>query len=204
MKSRTGLICLALAAVVALPGCFSFQRTYPEKQLFCLTSGVDLAPCHPGRLPAALMVRPLAAAPLYTGTSFVYRKSAFRYETDYVREFAVPARDMITHALEESLAGMFRSQEKSGSTGDTLLVSGKLLEICGDFTDTKNRVASLVVRITVTEGKQDETPLLIKTYRFQEPVPDASSDALIAGWNAGVEALATILYTDICGLYDTP
>jgi hypothetical protein len=199
---------LLLACILgaALCSCVTLEKTYPEKRFYRLVPRISLGPCLRETHPWTLVIRPLDAAPLYTGTSFVYQRDAFRYETDYIHEFAVPVPAMITDAMAESFYASPDFSAPARETGgtETLLLSGKVLEICGDFTREGKALARLDIRFSVTGKKEGGPALVEKTYSHREAVRDRSPEALTEGWNRGIETILTDLHRDICRRQGTP
>ena len=209
MKPRhpaTALLALSLLWVLLFAGCMSLEKTYPEKRLYSLAPRFEPMPCGREGHFGHLLVRPLDASPLAGQTSFVYKTGAFRYETDYVNQFAVPPQDMITDILEESL-GLFKQQDARGGEEPpkrNLFVSGKVLEICCDLSGPEGPAALLSLRIGHGSGSTGAPSLIHRTYTARQPLPDTAPDSLISGWNRGLGSIIDTLSSDICRHYETP
>ena len=129
---------------------------------------------------AGLALGEIQAAPPADGQFFTYRTGATEFTPDFHHRFSPPPADQIHHILSRIFAD-------PGAPGNPKL-TGTLLAIHGDFQNPQRPLACLSLELRI-EGSDGNIHF---QRRFDQavPIPAATPDALIRGWQ---DALKNIL-----------
>lgn len=195
---------LAFIFTLLVSGCISLEKTYPEKQLFRL---------EPGPLPLAsacstplgsLIVKQLGIDPGFRTSSFIYRVADLKLKIDYTHEFLIPVQEMITEIVRESLlrTGCFLPPAGSPASRGIFRLSGKILDISGDFRNPGAPLARLELRLLL-EGPPERgsapAPAISRHYLAEVPIPDTSAAAYVRGLNQALRTVLSAVGEDLPG-----
>lgn len=184
-----------LLVALLLAGCTSRPSLVRERFAFPPAAGQTAAP---GSGPV-LAVPPAEVAAAFDRISFVYRTGEASYETDPYAQLLASPRDLVAEALRDRLraTGRFRlvTGRRAERTAD-LVLAIEVGSMHGDFRDRSAPAAVLSLRATASRGGE-ETPVLSKGYEERVPIPARRPEALVAGWDAALTAIAAEVVADL-------
>lgn len=200
IMSRTLISITLLATLVAISGCGNIlAKPYPEKTRYAFAAPMPSEAKPPGTLQPLRLSTPRAEPP-YDGLSLVYKTGASTYATDYYNTFIAPPDRLLAGEMEQYLSrcGIF-STVSSGAVGAyRYLLEGDVVQLYGDFTSKSASTAVISLRFFLIDDENAAAKVLLqKTYRQTEPIPAATPDALLAGWNRALGAIMEQLAGDI-------
>ncbi len=157
------------------------------------------APAFPG----VLKIRSCRAAAPFDSQHFLYKSAFGRYEQDFYKDFLTPPNEQMTELLGARMenTGLFSNvlPASSGVNPDYIL-EPQLLAIYADFSDEMNPQTVIklhFVLIQLDKVRQNSTIVLEKTYQRSETFQEKTGNAIISGYNAGLQAIFTQLAEDI-------
>lgn len=184
---------LLLLATMFTAGCGGLRPEPPRKEYHVISAERRIRSLAP-RIGEVLLLEPVRISPAFEDESFVYRRSATRYESDFYREFFAPPARLV----EQSIAQWLRT---AGSFGQVTDLSSRLtpdhsmtvnvVEIYGDYSGEKP-FAVLTLQVALYQ-ETPAGPVLMHsgTWHGREEVTEApGSEDLVAAWN---RALGQIL-----------
>jgi cholesterol transport system auxiliary component len=183
-----------LVLVTLFSGCFSLDKSYPDKQLYVLDPQRE----GPRGMPAPgtmLKIKLFRVSPQYEGKGLVYRYDRERVEADFYEEFFVPPSPMVTECVRcwFAEAGLFGNVvDMSSPVLVTHLLEGSVKAMYADLRTTPPSVVLEMQFFLLDETGDTATIAYQKSFSQTVPIKDASGPAIIAGLN---QALATILTT---------
>lgn len=195
---------LAVVAATALAGCSTFNRPYPQKELF----GID--PGQPAATRAVdgetrtgvLRVRRLVVSSPYGERSFLYKVGEGRYETDYYHGFITTPALMLTGSLVGWLGqtGPYASvvEPRSGANAEAVL-EGNVTALYGDYTGGKTAAVVETKFILLDERDAAGRVLMEKTYRARVPVAGMGPEQMAVGMGKAWRQVLEQLTEDLRG-----
>ena len=196
MKNRwSSFSCLVLVTGV-LAGCFSFEKSYPEKRYFTLSTS-RASPELTATLDGVLAIRPLRISPSYAGSEFVYRTGDVTLESDFYNEFFIPPNRLITEEVRRwfEAAGLFETIVDSASPVEpTYVLEGAIQAIYGEYRASAPPRAALELQFFFLANKEEEVEILLqKNISKKVDVADDTAAALVRGWNQALGEILTEL-----------
>ena len=196
MKNRwSSFSCLVLVTGV-LAGCFSFEKSYPEKRYFTLSTS-RASPALTATLDGVLAIRPLRISPSYAGSEFVYRTGDVTLESDFYNEFFIPPNRLITEEVRRwfEAAGLFETIVDSASPVEpTYVLEGAIQAIYGEYRASAPPRAALELQFFFLANKEEELEILLqKNISKKVDVADDTAAALVRGWNQALGEILTEL-----------
>ncbi len=145
-----------------------------------------------------LLVNRFGVAPLFKGRNFVYRLAENRYETDHYNEFLVPPGEQFTELGRAWLAATTPAEvtTRPGFLLPTHILQGTLTELAGDYRGEPRAVVAMAV-VVVSGEPNRASVLLSRQYRRETAVADRTPEALVQGWNRGVQEILADLADDV-------
>lgn len=203
MKKRRYRSCwFAVVALVSTAGCVnvSVDRGQLERRYFVLDVTPEKVPAGANSA-GVLKVSNVRVAPRYDGKSFVYRTDDMSYETDYYNQFLVPPGAMLTGEVRQALiqANVFHYVVDSDShLQATHRLEGTVDALYGDFSDKTSPEAVLAVSFLLSlEDAAGPKVVFQKRYQQTVPVKKRTPEALVRGWNEGLETILGSLIADL-------
>lgn len=183
-------------------GCVSIERSYPDKNLFALEIGRNEAvPKSDATVYGVLEVSDLRISPRYQGQGFIYRVSETGYEADFYNQFLIAPAALITEELRKALArsGVFAYVINSSSRlRPTHRLEGIVNALYGDFRDGAAGRAVVEIEFFLARQSQAGTEIVMdKRYSQSVPLARRSPEALVKGWNEGLEEILSSLIADL-------
>lgn len=197
---RQHALILLLVSCPWLCGCLGLDKDYPEKKFFILETE-RFTESDPGEEQPILRVRSFRISPSYSGSEFLYRTGVSAVEADFYNEFLTPPSRLTTENVEGWMraSGLFKAVVDSSSPIEAKYVlEGNVRSIYGDYRQPESAAAVLEIQIFMTnEAAAEENLLFQKNYSKRIPIPDNSSEALVAGWNQCLQEMLIELESDL-------
>ncbi|MCK4958126.1 MAG: membrane integrity-associated transporter subunit PqiC [Planctomycetes bacterium] len=160
-----------------------------------------------GLKPHVLKVRRFRVSDTFSGNQLIYRTGAMTYEPDFYNKFLASPGSMITDQIIRWLSdsGIFAHVTDTGSeTEDNLLLEGNIQSIYGDYSDPKNNLAVIEIRIHAmdTTGAKN-TVIFHKTYKASATLKSISPSQingtaeLVKGLNLCLKNIFTEIEGDL-------
>jgi cholesterol transport system auxiliary component len=188
-----------LAASVLLSGCVNIERSYPDKRYFVLDISFKASPQDPADS-GILQVASARVSPRYADRNFVYRRSDTRFESDFYNQFLVSPAALVTEELRRQLsqAGIFKLVVGSANPlAPTHTMETMVNTLYGDFRDVKAPKAVIEMEFFLTQEASPSGIVFHKLYQRIVPVQERNPEALVQGWNQGLEAISGSLVSDL-------
>jgi cholesterol transport system auxiliary component len=193
---RHGL--LALLALCA--ACIGIERSYPDRRYFVLDAGANTNPSD-SSANETLQVSTVRVSPRYADRSFLYRTSEAGYESDFYNQFLIAPASLITEEVRKGLIGsqIFKYVISASSPlQPSYVLEGAVNALYGDFRNAESPRAVLEMEFFLTSEIPGKPGILMqKRYVKSIPLAGRSPEALVKGWNQGLEEILTSLAADL-------
>jgi cholesterol transport system auxiliary component len=193
---RHGL--LALLALCA--ACIGIERSYPDRRYFVLDAGANTNPSD-SSANETLQVSTVRVSPRYADRSFLYRTSEAGYESDFYNQFLIAPASLITEEVRKGLIGsqVFKYVISASSPlQPSYVLEGAVNALYGDFRNAESPRAVLEMEFFLTSEIPGKPGILMqKRYVKSIPLAGRSPEALVKGWNQGLEEILTSLAADL-------
>jgi cholesterol transport system auxiliary component len=181
---------VALLLCLSLPGCgIAFSAKYPDRTFH------DIDVTRPGPRGGivegtALKVRRFRVSPRYEGVELVTRKSDLQYESDFYNAFFVPPASMLAEEVREWMerSGPFEHVLDFSSHVDaTHVLEASVASLYADAVDPAAPKAVIEIQFFVIDDRQVPPAIAFrKDYRKEAALKEATADAVVRGWSAGL------------------
>jgi cholesterol transport system auxiliary component len=189
-----------LGLVALCAGCVGIERSYPDKRYFVLEVPAQASPSNP-TANETLQVSNIRVSPRYADRSFVYRTSEAGYESDFYNQFLIAPASLITEEVWKGLAGsqVFKYVISASSPlQPSYVLEGAVNALYGDFRNSDSPRAVLEMEFFLTSEIPEKPGILLqKRYAKSIPLSGRSPEALVKGWNQGLEEILTSLVADL-------
>jgi cholesterol transport system auxiliary component len=189
---------LALLALCA--ACVGIERSYPDKRYFVLEVSANPSSVNPSAN-ETLEVSNIRVSPRYADRSFVYRTSEAGYESDFYNQFLVAPASLITEEVRKGLTGsqVFKYVISASSQSQpSYVLEGAVNALYGDFRNADAPRAVLEMEFFFSSDMPAKPGVLMqKRYAQSIPLTGRSPEALVRGWNQGLEEILTALAVDL-------
>jgi cholesterol transport system auxiliary component len=188
-----------LAASFLLFGCVSIERSYPDKRYFVLDISLKGSPQDPADS-GILQMASARVSPRYADRNFVYRRSDTRFESDFYNQFLISPAALVTEELRRELsqAGLFKFVVGSANPlAPTHTMETMVNTLYGDFRDLKAPKAVIEMEFFLTQEASPSGIVFHKLYQRIVPVQERNPEALVRGWNQGLESISGSLVSDL-------
>jgi cholesterol transport system auxiliary component len=188
-----------LAASFLLFGCVSIERSYPDKRYFVLDISLKGSPQDPADS-GILQMASARVSPRYADRNFVYRRSDTRFESDFYNQFLISPAALVTEELRRELsqAGLFKFVVGSANPlAPTHTMETMVNTLYGDFRDLKAPKAVIEMEFFLTQEASPSGIVFHKLYQRIVPVQERNPEALVRGWNQGLESISDSLVSDL-------
>jgi cholesterol transport system auxiliary component len=198
--SRTHLVLVVLTAMTVVGGCLRFAQGPPNKHYYALGA---LRPAETSASTAGgiLKIRKIRISPPFEGAEIVYRTSETRYETDFYNEWLISPSAMVTQQLVGWLtnARVFRHVvDTSSSLEADYLLEGTVDALCADLRMNGSPKAVLRMQIVLIKDRPAHDRIVFqREYQEVVDVADSTADALVSGWNDGLQHSLIALEKDL-------
>ncbi|OHB67971.1 MAG: hypothetical protein A2Y77_08465 [Planctomycetes bacterium RBG_13_62_9] len=193
------VLCFGLVTSAAIIAGCGQSQSY-ESQYYVLEAARDREPAL-ARIDAALAVHRFSVDAAFAGRNLVYRRSEFRYETDYYHEVLIAPGTMIAERTRDWLAdsGLFsRVLPASAGVKPTYTLEGSVTALYCDFTNESAPAAVVEIRFFLLGGPgADERVVFTQTYRAVSPVQDRTAKEFVAALNRSLVDILTRLEMDL-------
>ncbi len=197
------LAVVLVLAVMILGGCIRLAKTPPEKRFYALevTRPSEAPAPQAGASPKILKIRKLRISPHFEGTEIVYRTGEADYQSDFYNEWFVAPSAMVTQQLQRWLthAHLFQHVVDTSSTLESAyLLEGAVNALYGDLRLNGSPKAVLTMQIVLIRDRPaHEEIVLRREYQEVMDIADSSPDALVRGWNDGLQHSLMRLEADL-------
>lgn len=188
-----------LAASFLLFGCVSIERSYPDKRYFVLDISLKKSQQDPADS-GILQMASARVSPRYADRNFVYRRSDTRFESDFYNQFLISPAALVTEELRRELsqAGLFKLVVGSANPlAPTHIMETMVNTLYGDFRDLKAPKAVIEMEFFLTQEASPSGIVFHKLYQRIVPVQERNPEALVRGWNQGLESISGSLVSDL-------
>lgn len=185
---------------LALAGCVSVEKSYPDKRFFVLEAARSNSP-EAAKNGVVLLVSSLRVSPRYDGRSFVYRRSDVGYESDFYNQFLVSPGPQLTEEVRRALSQAQVAQHVIGISSQlepTHVLEGTVDALYGDFRDGNAPKAVLEMEFFLSKESPTKAEIVTrKRYTKAIAVSGRSPEALVKGWNDGLSEILASLSADL-------
>jgi cholesterol transport system auxiliary component len=188
-----------LAASFLLFSCVSIERSYPDKRYFVLDISLKESPQDPADS-GILQMASARVSPRYADRNFVYRRSDTSFESDFYNQFLISPAALVTEELRRELsqAGLFKFVVGSANPlAPTHTMETMVNTLYGDFRDLKAPKAVIEMEFFLTQEASPSGIVFHKLYQRIVPVQERNPEALVRGWNQGLESISGSLVSDL-------
>ncbi len=192
------LVCMMISGWL-LTGCLRLGERPAERISYVFTAE---RPGKPGEKSgsAVLQVTPMRISPRFNSRSFVYRKGASRYQTDYYHQFLIAPASLIQEEVVHWLAaspGLSMAGASAGPLPPDYLLQGHIIDLYADYRQEQPS-AILEIAFLLLEHPAVENPVLLRRrYRSEIPAGHNSPDALIKAWDCALTRILENLEKDL-------
>lgn len=190
----------SLIVIAAVAGCGNiFSKPYPEKVRYAFAVPTP-AETRPAGTLQPLRIAMIKANPPYDGLSLVYKTGPATFAFDYYKTFIAQPDSLLTGEVESYLSrcGLFSSVSLGAMTNARYYLESDLVQLYGDFVKNSPPAAVISIRFFLIDDENAIAKVLLqKTYRHSEPIPKASAEELVAGWNKALGVIMGELASDI-------
>jgi len=148
-----------------------------------------------------LDVRTFTIDSAFDSKGLVYRKSQFRYESDFYNLFLVSPAMMITEKTRNWLSesGLFaRVLEKGSYAKPTHTLEGNITALYGDVRDRSSPVAVMEMRVfLISKEAEAQSTILAITYKASSQLKTKNAEGLVAAFDNCLETILTTLQHDL-------
>jgi cholesterol transport system auxiliary component len=193
---------LGFLMVFSIAGCvsLSFDKQYAERRYFVLDVNHERVSAGSNSA-GVLKVANMRVSPRFDGKGFVYRTAEMNYETDFYNQFLVSPASMFTDEVRQALsqANIFEYVVNPDSQLEpTHRLEGIVEALYGDFSDKGSPQAVLAMSFLLSREAPAGSELFFqKRYRRVVPVQKRTPEALVRGWNEGLEGILTALVAEL-------
>ena len=189
MQQKTVVIFIGfMICMNVVYGCGSLKTPHLEKQYYDLNLDMQRSSNYINK-GGSLLVKEFSINPTFDSHCLVYRIDKNEYVYDYYNEFVYYPAKIISDKIAETLYGSayFISALTKEQVDIKYRLSGKILQLYGDFQDSNAPKAIIEIRI-ILEEKRDKIfqKVISNTYRGSEAISSAAPDDLFEGWNSGL------------------
>ncbi len=200
-KMKTFITSLLLfIALGFIAGCVSVEKNYPDKRYFVLEASRAESPAAT-KVGGVLLVSSLRVSPRYEGRSFVYRRGAANFESDFYHQFLVSPGALLTEEVRRALAQAQVAQYVIGTASQlepTHYLEGSIDALYGDFRDLNAPKAVLEMEFFLSKEAPTKAEIVTrKRYVKSMAVNGRSPEALVKGWNDALNEILTALIADL-------
>jgi cholesterol transport system auxiliary component len=188
-----------LAASFLFSGCVSIERSYPDKRYFVLDISLKASP-QASADSGILQIASARVSPRYADRNFIYRRSDTRFESDFYNQFLISPAALVTEELRRELsqAGIFKFVVGSANpVAPTHTMETIVNTLYGDFRDLKAPKAVIEMEFFLTQEASPSGIVFHKLYQRIVPVQERNPEALVQGWNQGLETISGSLVSDL-------
>ena len=199
MRSMGALGFTLLATSLLLSGCVSIERSYPDKHYFVFDLSFKASRQDPADS-GILQIASARVSPRYADRNFVYRRSDTRFESDFYNQFLISPAALVTEELRRELsqAGLFKFVVGSANpVAPTHTLETMVNTLYGDFRELKAPKAVIEMEFFLTQEASPSGIVFHKLYQRIVPVQERNPEALVQGWNRGLEAISGSLISDL-------
>lgn len=193
---------LSLALVIAVAGCVSLEKEYPDTRYFVLEAERVGAPA--GRKSAErLKIRGFRISPRYGGREMVTRVDERRYEADFYNQFFADPATLVTEESYQWLgeAGLFAAVIDSAAPIDArYILDGVVVRLHGDERAAPEAVIEMQFFLLELDETGAPRILFNKSYDARESRPDGEAAGLVDAWSKGLGQILGALEKDLAAL----
>lgn len=186
-----------LTCILTLCGCGPKGTSF-DKQQFILESSRGPKPAKSAR-DIVLDVRRFTVDTAFDSKGLIYRKSDFKYESDYYNEFLISPGVMIAERTRAWLwqSGIFDKVLNSGSqVKPTHTLEANVIAIYGDFREQTSPTAVMELRVFLVDNKE-EAVVFSKTYHASSELESNSAQDMVKALDRCLRKILTNLEEDL-------
>jgi ABC-type uncharacterized transport system auxiliary subunit len=139
-----------------------------------------------------LEIYPPQIAPQFAGSNFVYRTNELNYTTDYYNVFfGFPAEQIQQNSIkyiQTTKIFKYASDNILPLKTDYILKTN-ITELYADYRDAKFPKAVISIQYTLINAKEQPKIVFSRTLNASIPLTEKSSNALVNGWNEGLQKI---------------
>jgi cholesterol transport system auxiliary component len=201
LRHSTGLFILMLG------GCAFFGGVEPSESYTLEVERVQEQPSAEAR-ERVLEVTPFRITSRYQGQAFVYQGTDARYWTDKRQQFLSPPQWLVTEQTSRYLrhSGLFGAVvEGESRLRVTHLLEGAVTALYGDFSNPADPRAVLEIQFFLIDPRDDTAKVVLQTgFRTEAEIAEAMPQALVRGWESGLESMLNSFESDLRRYFNSP
>jgi ABC-type uncharacterized transport system auxiliary subunit len=148
-----------------------------------------------------LEIYPPQIAPQFAGSIFIYRTSEINYTSDYYNTFLGFPSDQIQQNgikyIQASKIFKYAADDVSPLKADYALKTN-IKELYADYRNTKIPQAVISIQYVLINNTKDQPTIAFnKTFTESIPLTEKSSQALVDGWNQGLQKILDQLIANL-------
>lgn len=155
-----------------------------------------------------LEVVPFRITPRYRGRVWVYREADSWYPAEEEQAFLLPPQVLVTEQVSGYLrhSGLFGAVvEGESRLRVTHLLEGAVTALYGDFSDPGAPRAVLEIQFFLIDPRVEPPKTLLQTgFRTEAEISEVTPQALVQGWNKGLESILWNFENDLRQLFNNP
>jgi len=198
---------IIMMMIMIMAGCAGLEKPYPAKQYFAIDAG-DPATVETRNEGIVVRVLRLRITEPFARQSFVYRKSASEYETDYYHVFTADPAMLLTGETIQWLDAteLFDAVIDTASSIDhQYLLESQATTLCGDFTTGQTPRAMIEAKFFLIDDRGAESVIKFqREYNETEELPQTDAQALAEGWGKCYGRILATLTDDLSKLEFEP
>ena len=203
------LRCIIGLLALVLGGCAFFgEKEGAKSNYYILEAQRILEQPSPKARERVLEIAPFRISPRYQKQALVYREADSQYQIAQSQAFILPPKILITEQVSRYLrrSGLFGAVVEGESRLQvTYLLEGAVTALYGDFRDSVLPRAVMEIQFFLIDPQVDPPEILFKTgFRTEAKIPEATPQALVAGWNADLEGILQNFEYDLRQFFKEP
>jgi ABC-type uncharacterized transport system auxiliary subunit len=183
---------IALAALVALPGCGTLSDPPPLRTYLIQFDAADAAPAAARKPAEPVYVAPVSVAAPFSERNLVVRESELGFQADPYAEFAANPVSMWTDAVRTWLGerGLFERVLPLGSSAEAALtLETTLLEAVVDRRGGLAPASRVTMRFLLVRNRAPYDVLLDRTFTRAEAVQGPGAESEVAAMSRAARAV---------------
>ena len=124
-----------------------------------------------------------------------------RYESDFYNEFLIAPGSLLTEEVRQWLVGSGLFQHVTDTTSPlepTYILEGTVSVLYGDYRNGASSAAALGMQFVLVRDVSARTEIVFqKQYAKEVGIREASSEALVNGWNEALRQILKALESDL-------
>ena len=189
-----------------LGGCAFFGSVDPPESYTLEVERIQERPSAEAR-ERVLEVAPFRVTSRYQGQAFVYQGTHAQPWTDQRQQFLAPPQWLITEQASRYLrnSGLFGAVvEGESRLHVTHLLEGAVTALYGNFSNPADPRAVLEIQFFLIDPRDSAKVMFQTGFRTEAEIAEAMPQALVKGWESGLELMLQSLENDLRRFFNSP